>query len=226
MSRLGQLFFLLLAANLLAALWFLLRSDARPQEVGGPLESSITLVQEMPPQPAVVVPLASVPPPSCYILGDFDSEDAARAAMDGVSQSYQILVRQIAVEELARYRVRSEIAASPEDAAQRLSQLREAISRAAVNIDSYLVTTGTLANSVSLGLFAEQANALNVQRILSAQGEEIIVEKENPLQNRYQLLFVDDYLIEIGEEKWLEAGLEIGLAEPSQNLCETIAQAQ
>lgn len=220
MSKLGQIFFLLLAVNLLAALWFLLRTDVHLQTAVDSSDASLTLVQDMSPPRTVVTPAL------CYILGDFDSEEEAVAAIDGTSLTYKLIVQQVAMEELARYRVRSVIAANREEAELRLSQLREVISRAAVNIDSYLVTTGPLANSVSLGLFAEQSNALNVQRILAALGEEIIVEQENPLQNRFRLLVGDLHDVEMAEERWVEQGLELRLVEPSQNLCEMIAQAQ
>ena len=220
MSRLGQIFFFLLAVNLLVGLWFSLRSDVHTQAAIAHSDNSIVLARDMPP------PRAVISPPLCYILGDFDTEEEARAAIADTAQPYQLIVQPVAMDGLARYRVRSEVVANREEAVQRLSQLREVILRAAANIDSYLVTTGPLANSVSLGLFAEQSNALNVQRILAAQGEEIIVEQENPLQNRFQIVVEGSYIIEINKEKWLEQGLKLMLLEPSQNLCETIAQAQ
>ena len=236
MSRLARIFLLLLAANLLLALWFVIRSDARPDaRVTDSFPSdvaSLMLARESgapPLRPVEQVPVADelvVQPSACYLLGDFATEADARAAMEGSEQSYRLVGVQVPVEGSSRYRVRSEIAPDRDAANLRLTQLREVITKAGARIDSYLVTTGPIANSVSLGLFGSQANALNVQRILAEQGEEVIVELENQLENRYQLVFSDDYHVENNREKWILAGLEIRVSDVSQNLCETIAQPE
>lgn len=253
MGWLARMFLLLLAANLLVALWFWLRAVGYlPGEVqladstyGGPPAGYISLIDDAvlasrsEGVPAVngfgsevVVAGASElvgaeidnDSPLCYSLGGFISEEEAKSAMEGSSQPYRILIFQVA--EGVRYRARSEVLPDREAGRVRLSDLRAAIARAGASIDSYLVTTGPLANAVSLGLFGEQENALSVQRILAEQGEDIVVEQEDQLQNRFKILSKDVYHFENNRENWLLAGYELVPVAASENLCETIAQAE
>lgn len=254
MSRLGSIFLVLVACNLLSMLWLVVRGD----EGGGPIEGyagehvvqpeySLQLLQDntfpaaggnntelMVYSSAANADALSQAAgesensdgQSCYILGNFASEADAVAAMTGSPQPYRVLARQVQQEGAPRYRVRSEVQSDREAGLLRLSELRQAIARSGAAIDSYLVTSGAIANAVSLGLFGEQSNALNVQRLLRAQGEEVVVELENQLGTRFQVVLIDSYHVDINGENWASLGLELTLSTGSENLCETIAQAE
>ena len=232
MKWLGRIFVLLLAANLLLALWFYLRADVYPAvslnshaQVDTVQKSELTIVlaDDMPP---TLIDEVGIEPAAmgCYLIGEFNSEDAALALLTEYELPYQIMVQQAPSSEPPRYRVRSQIADNREAGLEMLAELREMISQTGVSIDSYLVTTGPIANSVSLGLFSEQTNALNVQRILVNLGAEIVVEPEIQLENRYQLLVGSVYPIETNSEIIDREGLNVQLLEPLENLCEMIAQ--
>lgn len=254
MSRLGNIFLVLAACNLLSMLWLVLRGDVRSEpievyagaHVAQP-EYSLQLLQDSTFPAAggsntelMVYSLATnadAPGQAgaesedrddqpCYILGNFASEVDAVAAMTGSSQPYRVVARQVQQEGAPRYRVRSEVQSDREAGLLRLSRLRQAIARSGASIDSYLVTSGAIANAVSLGLFSEQSNALNVQRLLQAQGEEVVVELENQLETRFQVVLTDSYHVDVNGENWVSLGLELALFTGSENLCETIAQAE
>lgn len=250
--RLGQIILVLLAFNLLSLLWFFVRGDLtlapksqyadfNRQDPG----ASLLLESERPNAPLSDRFLVSGDSPQavtgqegrgelsdnsvapdCYMLGDFVSEADAVAAMDGLSISYRVVVREAESVSPIRYRVRSAIAPDREAGLQRLAELRRAIAETGVSIDSYLVTSGPMQNAVSLGLFNEHSNALNVQRLLQVQGEEVLVEIERSVENRFQILFQNGYPFEFNSESWDSLGLTMVRVDASENVCETIAQAE
>jgi hypothetical protein len=163
---------------------------------------------------------------ACMMLGPFASEEAARVVMPVSGVSFRIESRSEAVAAVPLYRAMIPPAASRELALARQSEVRAAIERAGGRIETYLVTSGPIANAVSLGVFSEQSNALNVQSLLAAEGIDVVVERENRSEVRHWLVTDDSKAIEIMEENVNFQASAVALSRVSENLCETIAQAE
>jgi hypothetical protein len=98
------------------------------------------------------------------------------------------------------FRVQTPAFESREVAIVALEGIRESIERSSVPIDSYIVPTGPLENAISLGLFSDRANALNVQRLLADQDIDVIVEQEGRSTSRYLVALKREYYDDFKEE--------------------------
>jgi hypothetical protein len=247
MKALRRLLLILIAANLLLLLWNLVRpvsGQTGQFPAQSRLDSATTLIHinEQVAPPLRVFPRASdlslLPevssgagdveqiPDACMMLGPFASEEAARMVMPVSGVSFKIESRAEAVTTSPLYRAMIPPAASRELALARQSEVRAAIERAGGRIETYLVTSGPIANAVSLGVFSEQSNALNVQSLLAAEGIDVVVERENRSEVRHWLVTNDSEAIEFIEENLNFQASSVALSRVSENLCETIAQAE
>ncbi|MDO8908716.1 MAG: hypothetical protein Q7W55_09470 [Pseudohongiella sp.] len=242
-----HLLFILVAANLLFLLWSLVRPEGgggeqlaaqefassrgmlvHINEQATPLSARYSIVSN---PPGLLSGLSAVDriealQQGCLALGPFSSEEAARAVMPGLGISFNVIGRRELVAESPFYRAMIPPSASRELALLRLSEVRSTIERIGGGIDTYLVTSGPITNAVSLGVFGERSNALNVQSLLSLQGVDVVIEQENRTEVRFWVVANDPKAFEfIGENDSL-SGLERVSAELSENLCETIAQAE
>jgi hypothetical protein len=102
--------------------------------------------------------------------------------------------------------------------------VRSTIERAGTNIDTYLIVGGEFDNVVSLGLFSEPNNALNVKRVLEGHGYQPQIQIENRARQTREILVELEKDSDF-EEKTLQSIQTMGLSlELVENLCEMIAQ--
>ena len=162
----------------------------------------------------------------CLMWGPFESADGAGVAMLGAD--FEFRIEELSLPSANSPRYRAMIAPSPTltEAREKLAEVSAAIERLGGGIDTYLVTSGALANSVSLGLFNERANAISVQRSLAGEDIDVVVETELRLETHYWVLADDAKAIDFIDETSGVDGFVSVPAELSENLCEMIAQAQ
>ncbi|MDP2379545.1 MAG: hypothetical protein Q8M35_03465, partial [Pseudohongiella sp.] len=160
----------------------------------------------------------------CFMLGPFESEQRLIDLFGGFE--FEVLVRRVEDSNRPFYRAFTLASKSRAEALGVLSVIRDAIERSGSQIDSYIVSSGLLENAISLGLFSEQVNALNVQRILGAQGVNVFVEPELRLLDQYWVVAKTAYYFDF--KRKIDEAPEVSSQEISatENLCETIAQAE
>jgi hypothetical protein len=119
-------------------------------------------------------------PLNCFEIGPFDNLVDAQDFID--SQSIQTPMapelRRTPAPGSAVFRVYLPPQESRELAADKLEELRGAFDAHSLNIDSFLVVRGEMENSIALGVFAEQRNALNVQQQLAELGYAVTIQPE------------------------------------------------
>jgi hypothetical protein len=246
MKLLQRLLFLLLAANFLLLLWSLLRpatGDPRSQVSKNMPNTQISLVHISELSNSLLATHADMHSrsdlmetdaerrddslqDSCLMLGPFVSEESARIALSGERIVFGVISRSAAEQGALLYRAMIPPTVSREEALVSLSSAREAIQRIGGGIDTYLVASGPIANAVSLGLFIEPSNALNVQRLLAGEGIVVVIEPEIRAETRFWVVTYDAKVIDMLIENEYLQGLEVALAGLSENLCEMIAQAE
>jgi len=163
---------------------------------------------------------------NCIWIGPLEDPTQFAPFFDAPEVEYEIKGKREADMANPFYRVHTPIFESRQAVIAALDAIRDSISRAGATIDSYIVTTGPLENAISLGLFSQRDNALNVQRILAGLNVNVLVELELRLLNRYWAVVNSVYYIEFKKEiDAALAGSAVALS-VSENLCETIAQAE
>jgi hypothetical protein len=236
------LVYLLLVSNLLFALWHMLRLPGEFEAVDVDEHASRERLVLLGEQRGMGRQEAAVVPESDQILSELISLAESSASASGCAQigdftNLTDLTQFAAGFANVQYHVRNDSVPLPPlhrvflppvedrgDAQRLLASVRERIAEIGANIDTYLVIGGEFDNAVSLGMFNERSNALNVQRILSENGFDPQIAIENRLQQQFRL-FVDwhedsDFAKET-RERVLISGLTVSV---SENLCEMIAQ--
>jgi hypothetical protein len=245
MTASSRIVLLLLAANFLLALWhFLIRPDqdrhredypvvtlVHKREVGAlSIKSEHAVLLQKPEAADILVDSSSddVPIESilCLELGQFDGLTQFSASLDGLALEYSVEEIQVLDMDNPFFRVQTPAFESREVAIVALEGIRESIERSSVPIDSYIVPTGPLENAISLGLFSDRANALNVQRLLADQDIDVIVEQEGRSTSRYLVALKREYYDDFKEEiDTIVDALQLGFS-VAENVCETIAHAE
>ena len=98
------------------------------------------------------------------------------------------------------FRVQISIFESRDVALIALEDIRKTIELSDIPIESYIVSADPLENAISLGLFSDRANALNVQLTLAYQGIDVMVEQEGRLTSRYLVALKREYYDDFKEE--------------------------
>lgn len=231
MRSLPRLLLLLVAVNLLLLLWNLVRPTLNDSLAGDTHGPAVPLVHvnELPPEMLVRHPLVSGksdPFRSCLMRGPFASRDDAQSIMLGSGIAFWVEARRQVMGDQPLYRAMIAPSESLEEARVRLFEVKAAIERIGGGVDTYLVTSGPIANAVSLGLFTQQSNALNVQGMLAGEGIEVAVETELRVEESYWVVTNNAEAIDIVDENTGLRVFEVVSAELSENLCEMIAQVE
>lgn len=163
---------------------------------------------------------------NCAWMGPLEDPAQLVSLFDTLEIRYSVERRQQPDMDNTYYRVHTPKFGNREIALGALDDIRTSISRSGVAIDSYIVGSGSLENAVSLGLFAEHDNALNVQRVLAGLNVNALVEPEVRLLARYWVAIENTYYVEFKEEIVAALAALAGVVSVSENLCETIAQAE
>lgn len=183
------------------------------------LNSGLTLVSEFQEE------LALRPALSCFTIGQFNAIDDASSFIAELGQIVFQADISLQGEPLSsQYRVFLPPASSRGIATITLDSVSESISAAELEIETYLITRGTLENGIALGVFGEQQTAeLTQNRVIelgfAAEIEEI-PRSTGEILVRLQVLQDD-----VSENPaWLDLAVDRPDLTIAENLCETIAQ--
>jgi hypothetical protein len=162
---------------------------------------------------------------TCVDIGPFDDLVAAQRFIDSQSLQSAIVseMRNIPIPGSAIFRVYLPPLESRQQAIDKLEELRGAFDDHRLSIDSFLVVRGEMENSIALGLFAEQRNALNVQQQLAELGYAVTVQPEQQYRDEAWVTAVSIAPELDSTRPWSAIdvlGADIRIIE---KLCETIA---
>lgn len=225
----------LLVANLVFFGWNFLQRGAvesvglaREPNAGNP---ALVLLSEVPANQLQAFPVASktVDPNSvgetyCVEIGPFASEPMLEQFVTAQAGSRQMRADIRSAPGDVQYRVYLPVQDSRETASARLVALREAISERQLGYDSFVISSGELENAISLGLFSEQANALDVEARLATLGYDVQIREEAKPREELWLLSSDFVSPEQFNLWWLEIAPTSAGLQGREKLCETIAQ--
>jgi hypothetical protein len=174
---------------------------------------------------APVAPVASVAEQALYCaqIGPFRSEEDAQNFANTNAQRMSLSVEVRQVPAAPDYRVFLPPFASRELAASTQETLRTAFAANDLSIDTYLVPRGELENSIALGLFSEQSNALNVQRQMQGLGYQVVVRTEEKQASEAWVLATDIESATEFAQQWAQMRLSRSYIDAGEKLCETIA---
>lgn len=161
----------------------------------------------------------------CAQIGPFRNEDDARNFANTHAQRMSLSVDIRQVPAAPDYRVYLPPFASRELATSTQETLRAAFAANNLTIDTYLVPRGELENSIALGLFSEQRNALNVQQQMLGLGYQVVVRTEEKQASEAWVLAEGlDTEAEFAQH-WAQMRLTRSYIDAGEKLCETIAHA-
>lgn len=187
-----RLIWILLAGNVLLCAWLLLRAISAQV-------SSPELIADLAPSTLQLIATpakdsAGGTPVSCLQIGPFSQENIARRWLLENQLPDVVTVRseQLRPEQLSRVVMPG--GETREAAQQALLALRDALQVADVRLENYLVTTGSLENFISLGLFGDVNNALRIQSQLAALGFEAEIIPESRDVERIWLLVLSSVM--------------------------------
>jgi len=206
---------MLLTLNVSFLLWGLLRPTpgqdlTLQQRTGHTQEGEADSIESMPASGLQYV---------CALVGPFPDEVLREKAIQRwTTYAPRPMSRPEAGEAL--YRVH--VPAGSDDQSEILSEVREQLQSADIDIGSFLITDGQLAGDVSLGLFRQHENARVIQQRVADAGIPATIheEREEYTSLWLQLRFdsSDSVPLSIEELRDLHEGLQY-----TENLCETIA---
>jgi len=235
---------MLVAANFLLALWhFLIRPNEDRRREDNPVVTlvhmrevdslSIRSQQAVLLQAPDAVNIAAsgsdgvqIEPMLCLEFEQFDGLNQFSASLDGLALEYSVEEIQELDMDNTFFRVQTPAFESRDVALVALEGIRESIERSGVPIDSYILPEGPLENAISLGLFSDRANALNVQRTLADQGIDVMVEQEGRSISRYLVALKREYYDDFKEEIDIVVDALMPEFSTAENVCETIAHAE
>lgn len=161
----------------------------------------------------------------CSIIGNFGTVDDARAFLAELpSQDYKAEL-QLTGETLAPlHRVFIPPLASLNIAAITLDGLSEALEFKGLEVESYLITRGMLANGIALGVYEQADRALEVSGQVLELGYPVEIEEIPRSSGEIQVMIEALDSLSLGSEEWLVLSTNRPGLQRTENLCETIAQ--
>ncbi len=155
----------------------------------------------------------------CAEIGPFLSEVDAGGFVETNSARLPMTIEVRAVPAPPDYRVFIPPFTSLELATSSLETLRTAFAERGLVIDSFLVPRGELANSIALGLFSEQANALNVQSQLQKLGYTVVVRTEEKSTEEIWIVVSEVESEAAFMQHWSEIQLSRSYIHAGEKLC-------
>jgi|GEM_PF-1287864 len=159
----------------------------------------------------------------CAQIGPFRTEDDAQNFVNTNAQRMSLAVDIRQVPAAPDYRVFLRPFASKELATSTQETLRAAFAANNFTIDTYLVPRGELENSIALGLFGEQRNALNVQQQMQGLGYQVVVRTEEKQASEAWVFASAIESEAVFAQQWAQMRLSRSYISTGEKLCETIA---
>jgi len=168
-----------------------------------------------------VVPL---PRPYCAQVGAFENLEDANdfITVNAIKMRVALDLHQLAAS--PQYRVYLSPFEGREEAVDAIEQLRATLVANKVAIESFLIAQGELANGIALGLFSEQANAMNVKSQIQKIGYEVLIQEVLSTQKQLSVTIIELESEAIFKEYWAEIQRKRPYLHAVEKLCETIAQ--
>jgi hypothetical protein len=153
---------------------------------------------------------------ACLAIGDFENIASANALVTELrSQGLQARV-ELQEQIDSEYRVYMPPFSSDTAARQTLANLL------ANGIDSFLITTGDLAQGISLGVFSQQTSAFTLQEELASEGYATNIQETVLSNTEFWIVIRSDTVSEL-EALWLSLLNTRASLKQSENLCQMIA---
>ena len=212
----------LLLANIAYIAWLYYQPDqtsavARP-ESRGLLNNGLVLVSEYNQQLAEITPI-------CEMISSFPTVDDARYFIAGVADSEYSAELRLTGEPLpSLYRLFLPPSGSREEATSVLDGLSEALSLAEIEIESYPITRGLLANAIALGVFEDMDSAIQTGEQLIDIGYSPEIEEIPRSSGDIGVILRATNRSRTETAPWLELTVDRPNLTRQENLCETIAQ--
>lgn len=168
-----------------------------------------------------IVPL---PSPYCAQIGEFESLEDANDFINVNATKMRVALDVHQLASSPQYRVYLPPFEGREEAVDAIEQLRATLVANKVVIDSFLIAQGELANGIALGLFSEQANAMNVKSQIQKIGYEALIQEVHSTQKQLSVTIIELESEAIFKEYWAEIQRKRPYLHAVEKLCETIAQ--
>ena len=190
------------------------------------LNTGITLVSEFTAQSAEQERLNALDSALCTLVSGFTSIDSASALLLDAEQLALTGGVILLGEPLpSQYRVYLPPSSSREIAAITLAGVSESSSAADLEIETYLITRGALANGVALGVFSARENADEVRAAVAELGYSPQIEEIPRSDGGIGVWLRNSDSGPLEEAEWLDLSTERSDLIRSENLCQTLVQA-
>ncbi|MDT8429581.1 MAG: SPOR domain-containing protein [Pseudomonadales bacterium] len=240
------LVFVLLLLNFASFLWFWRDSNPQPEPEAGQMQresefpvASLQLLDERDPSSVTDAELLSseqvrqdqseqlaVAEPEGVECFQIDGFTDAKQAEDFVAAYAENFTLSVSSEEVATdpaYRVYLAPAENRSAADTALRDLRARLQAESLNIDSFIISEGELMNAISLGLFSEHSNALNVERQMLTLGYQVVLAEQSRQLQRNRVFLAERPGNPALAGLWAQISSSYPQLQRTEKLCETIA---
>ena len=202
------------------------QSDAGSRSEDLPLlNTGLMLLREFEERSAALSAENQSQSPMCAIIANFPTVDEAYSLMSESRNRGFSAVLNLTGEALApQFRVYIPPLSSRSIATITLDGLSEAAANAGLEVETYLITRGSLANAIALGVFARLDPAELVREQVTALGYSVQIQEIPFSTGDIQVLLRHPQFDSIGEVQWLDLSADRPYLTVKENLCETIAQ--
>lgn len=187
-----------------------LRGDEASEEVAG---------QRQDPERSVAGDLAS----RCARVGPFRDEQARRHFRQVLGDDLPIALQRAEQVDETRFRVYLPPFESRQVAAEANTDLRQALDSEGLSIESFVITSGELADGISLGVFRERDNAAQLRRRLRELDHPVRVREEQSTETVYWLVVKGGPAVVELNQRWAALSAEYDTLQVTENLCEPFA---
>lgn len=167
--------------------------------------------------------LAAGQEPGCFQLEGFADTSQAEGFVAAYAENFALSIINEEIAGNPAYRVYLSPAESRSAANAALQELRARLLAESLNIDSFVISSGELENAISLGLFSERSNALNVERQMTVLGYQVVLAEQPGLRQRYLVLLAEQPGNPSLADLWAQISPSYPQVQPTEKLCETIA---
>ena len=189
------------------------------------LNTGLMLVREYEERATALVAANQDQSPMCAIVADFPTVDEAYSFMSESSNRGFSAVLNLTGEALTpQFRVYIPPLSSRSIATITLDGLSAAASNAGLEVETYLITRGSLANAIALGVFALPDSAELVREQVAALGYSVQIQEIPLSTGDIQVLLRHPQFDSAGEAQRLDLSADRPYLTVTENLCETIAQ--
>lgn len=219
----------LLLVNLAYLGWNL----TRPQEILDPepatrplLNTGIVTLSEFERDSESQAQLNAVAAQQCSLVSGFPTQDEAEQFLSEARDAGHLGALQLLGDALpSHFRLFLEPASSRAIATIVLDAISERLQAENLDIDSYLITRGSLENAVALGVYEDEQTARNTLERVRALGYSPVLDEIRRTDGEIQVWLRPATEERINESEWLDLTGERPNLTRSENLCETLVQA-